>query len=90
MKRVNAKIHGFVQKVGFRNFVRRHAERLGITGWIRNNHDGTVEAVFEGDDDAVTQMINKCKKGPLLALVEDVKVTEEDLKNEFQTFEILK
>ncbi|MBU5537372.1 MAG: acylphosphatase [Candidatus Aenigmatarchaeota archaeon] len=90
MKRVNAKIYGIVQNVGFRNFIKKNAEKLGITGWVRNNFDGTVEAVFEGDDNAVSEIIEKCKKGPLLALVEKVEVREEEPKKEFDEFHIFR
>lgn len=90
MKRVNTKIHGIVQHVGFRNFVRKNAEKLGITGWVKNNFDGSVEAIFEGDDGAVSEIIEKCKKGPLLALVDKVEVREEEPRKEFDEFHIFK
>ena len=90
MKRVSTKIHGFVQHVGFRNFVRKNAEKLGITGWVKNNFDGTVEALLEGDDNTISELIEKCKKGPLLALVEKVEVMEQEPKKEFEEFHIFK
>jgi acylphosphatase len=49
-------VHGFVQGVFFRDTLRRSAERLGVSGWARNNRDGTVEAVFEGGREAVERM----------------------------------
>lgn len=90
MKRVNAKIHGIVQHVGFRNFVRKKAVELGITGWVKNNFDGTVEALFEGDDNLILEIIEKCKKGPLLAIVDRVEVREEEPRKEFDEFHIFK
>jgi acylphosphatase len=90
MKRVSAKIHGIVQHVGFRNFVRRNAQQLGVTGWVKNNFDGTVEALFEGEDDIVTEMLEKCKKGPMLAIVDKVDIIEEEPKKEFDDFHIFK
>lgn len=90
MKRVSAKIHGIVQNVGFRNFIRRNAEKLEITGWVKNNFDGTVEAVFEGEDNAVSEIIDKCRKGPLLAIVDRVEVRDEEPKKEFDEFHIFK
>ncbi len=90
MKRVNAKIHGIVQHVGFRNFIRKNAEKLEITGWVKNNLDGTVEAIFEGDDNSISEIIEKCKKGPLLALVDKVEVREETPQKEFDEFHIFK
>lgn len=62
MKRINAKIHGIVQHVGFRNFVRKNAEKLGITGWVKNNFDGTVEALFEGEENAVSKNHRKMQE----------------------------
>ena len=90
MKRINAKIQGIVQHVGFRNFVRKNAEKLGITGWVRNSLDGSVEALFEGDDNAVSEIIEKCRKGPLLSIVDRVEVREEEPKKEFDEFHIFK
>ena len=90
VKRVNTRIYGIVQNVGFRNFVRRNAEQLGITGWVKNNLDGTVEALFEGDDTSVVELIEKCKKGPMLAMVEKVEVRDEEPKQEFEEFHIFK
>ncbi len=90
MKRVSAKIHGIVQHVGFRNFVRKNAEKLDITGWVKNNLDGTVETLFEGDDNAISEIIEKCKKGPLLAIVDRIEVIEQGPQKEFDEFHIFK
>ena len=90
MKRINAIIHGIVQHVGFRNFIRKNAVKLGITGWVKNNFDGTVEALFEGDENLVSEIIEKCKKGPLLAIVDKVEVREEEPRKEFDEFHIFK
>lgn len=90
MKRVRAKIYGIVQRVGFRKFVRKNAKDLGLTGWIKNNIDGTVEAIFEGDDSLVSDILEKCKKGPMLAMVDKVEVVEEEPKKEFDEFLIFK
>ena len=57
-------VHGRVQGVYFRETVRRGAEARGIAGWVRNNRDGTVEAVFEGDDAAVAAVVSLCREGP--------------------------
>ncbi|MBI2547309.1 MAG: acylphosphatase [Candidatus Aenigmarchaeota archaeon] len=90
MKRVTARIYGIVQNVGFRNFVRKHAKELGLTGWVKNNLDGTVEAVFEGNENTISEIIEKCKKGPLLAVVDKIEVREEEPKKEFEEFHIFK
>ena len=50
-------MHGRVQGVFFRETTRRTAEQHGVAGWVRNNADGTVEAVFEGDDEAVERLV---------------------------------
>ena len=89
MKRVRVKIFGRVQGVGFRFFVYRNAKNLGLKGWVRNLTDGTVEALFEGEDEKVKEILELCKKGPPLAKVKRVEVREEEVKNEFNDFEIL-
>jgi acylphosphatase len=67
---------GRVQGVGYRAFVEREALRLGLEGWVRNRRDGTVEALFSGNDTAVAQMIECCRRGPPAARVEAVEATE--------------
>ena len=67
-------VHGFVQGVFFRDSVRRHALTAGVTGWVRNNRDGTVEAVFEGEDVAVERLVGFCRDGPRGARVDRVEV----------------
>jgi acylphosphatase len=71
-------VHGAVQGVFFRDTARRHSESRGVAGWVRNNPDGTVEAVFEGDGDAVEAMVAFCREGPRGARVERVEVAEEE------------
>ena len=70
-------VHGLVQGVFFRETVRRSAETRGVRGWVRNNGDGTVEAVFEGDDAAVEALVALCRDGPRGARVDRVDVAEE-------------
>jgi acylphosphatase len=71
-------IHGWVQGVFFRDSVRRRARVAGIAGWVRNNWDGTVEAVFEGEAGAVERLIDFCRQGPRGAQVDRVEVIDED------------
>jgi len=71
-------VHGFVQGVFFRDSVRRHALTTGVTGWVRNNRDGTVEAVFEGEDAAVERLVGFCRDGPRGARVDRVEVEIEE------------
>ena len=89
MRRVRVKIFGRVQGVGFRFFIYRNAKNLGLKGWVRNLADGTVEAVFEGEDEKIKEILELCKKGPPLARVKRVEVRDEKFKYEFQDFEIL-
>jgi acylphosphatase len=70
-------VHGLVQGVFFRDTVRRHAQSHGVAGWVRNNRDGTVEAVFEGEPDAVERLVAFVHEGPSGAFVERVDVTAE-------------
>jgi acylphosphatase len=71
-------VHGRVQGVFFRDTVRRRASERGIAGWVRNNPDGTVEAVFEGEPDAVESMVRYAHRGPRGAAVERVEVADEE------------
>jgi acylphosphatase len=71
-------VHGLVQGVFFRDTVRRRALSARVCGWVRNNRDGTVEAVFEGDAQAVESLVTLCHKGPRGAQVDRVDVFEEE------------
>jgi len=70
------RISGRVQAVGFRFHMERKARELGVTGWVRNRHDGTVEAMVQGTPEAVEAMITAARQGPRSAIVTDVKVSE--------------
>ncbi len=70
--------HGRVQGVFFRDSTRREAERRGVAGWARNTADGTVEAVFEGDPDAVDAMVAFVRAGPGHSSVSEVEVHREE------------
>jgi acylphosphatase len=69
--------HGHVQGVFFRDSVRRLAERHGVAGWVRNNWDGTVEAVIEGDEEALDRVVDFMREGPRGARVDRVDVSDE-------------
>jgi acylphosphatase len=71
-------VHGHVQGVFFRDTVRRRATPARVAGWVRNNWDGTVEAVFEGEPDAVDRLVAFCRTGPRGARVERIEVFEEE------------
>jgi acylphosphatase len=70
--------HGRVQGVFFRDSTQRAAQSAGVAGWVTNRSDGAVEAVFEGDEDAVERMVSFVRRGPGSADVEDVEVHEEE------------
>ena len=70
-------VHGLVQGVFFRDSVRRRAVDAGVSGWVRNTREGTVEAVLEGEPDAVAQLVAFCREGPRGARVERVDATNE-------------
>ena len=78
MDRRRIRAHGEVQGVFFRDSVREEASRRGVAGWVTNRPDGSVEAVFEGDPDAVAAMVEQCRSGPGRADVERLDVTEEE------------
>lgn len=69
---VHATIHGTVQGVGYRSWTEKEATARGLTGWVRNRTDGTVEAVFCGDEPQVEAMLKACEDGPLRAQVTKV------------------
>ena len=73
-------VGGRVQGVGYRESCRRRAERLGVSGWVRNRADGSVEAVFEGAADSVDAAVAWCREGPRWAAVRSVDVYDEDLE----------
>lgn len=73
--RAHVFVSGKVQGVGFRATTRREASQHGVDGWVRNLADGRVEAIFEGPEDAVEEMIEFCHEGSRAARVEDVEVS---------------
>ena len=80
-------IRGRVQGVGFRHFMARAAFDLHVTGWVRNRHDGCVEAVICGTAEAVHALIERARRGPPHAMVEECRVTE--TQGSFPRFETL-
>jgi acylphosphatase len=74
LKRAKVIVQGSVQGVFFRAEARDRARSLGLAGWVRNVPDGTVEAVFEGDDERVKSMVEWCGRGPAGARVAKVDV----------------
>ena len=85
---VHVIISGRVQGVWFRASTKQKAEKLGLFGWVRNTSNGNVEAVFEGDEDIVKEMIEWCYHGPPLAKVVNVDVKNQELTNGFDSFSV--
>jgi acylphosphatase len=79
-------VHGRVQGVGFREFMRREAVRHGVAGWVRNRRDGTVEAMISGPEEAVEAVIAWASHGPPSAQVTSIDV--ENAEGTFTEFEV--
>ena len=71
-------ITGRVQGVAFRDWMRTEAQALGLGGWVRNRHDGSVEAVISGEPGRVADLLARCRQGPPAARVEEIVVLSED------------
>ena len=86
--RAHVVISGRVQGVFFRMETKRAAGEFGVFGWVKNQREGTVEAVFEGDQDQVEAIVDWCRQGPPNADVADVTVNWDDYTGEFKGFDI--
>ena len=86
--RANVLVSGKVQGVFFRQKTQRQAQSFGVTGWVRNLPDGRVEAVFEGEENKVNALVDYCRRGPSIAIVENVNVTYENYNGEFSSFQV--
>jgi acylphosphatase len=86
--RAHVFVNGRVQGIFFRQETKHEADRHGVSGWVRNLSDGRVEAVFEGEEEAVKALIEFCKRGPPMARVTNVDLTWENYKGEFDGFRI--
>ena len=81
-------VNGRVQGVGFRYFTQDAARREGVTGWVRNRPDGSVEAFVEGDDEAVVRIERALRSGPRGARIDTVYVDTEDPSGAYRDFSI--
>ncbi|MCU0561533.1 MAG: acylphosphatase [Desulfobacterales bacterium] len=88
--RAHVVVSGRVQGVGFRYDAQWAAQGIGVSGWVRNRRDGTVEAVIEGEKQRVERMLAWCRRGPALARVERVDLTWAAHTGEFAAFAILR
>lgn len=88
MKRIILKIYGRVQLVLYRDSSRRKARKLGLTGWVKNESDGTVLLVAEGPEKELKELIQWCYNGPILARVDKIDIQWGEATGEFKKFEI--
>jgi acylphosphatase len=87
--RVHIIVSGIVQGVFFRAKTKEAADRLKVSGWAKNKKDGTVEIIAEGNKDSVDHLVKWCRLGPQGAVVKDLKLTEEEYRGEFNSFNII-
>jgi acylphosphatase len=88
-KKVYIIIYGKVQGVWFRLNTKNKADELGICGWVKNTEDGKVEAVFEGDENKITEIIEWCSKGPSKARVSKIEIFKKNYAKEYDDFSII-
>ena len=86
---IHVYVSGFVQGIGFRQYIKSRANKLNIKGWIKNLPDGRVEAILQGRTQDIDKIILLCRKGPFLAEVEKVEV-EKLPDQKFESFDIIK
>ncbi len=90
LKRAHILVSGRVQGVGFRYYAREWASGLSLTGWVRNRPNGQVEAVAEGDETALLELIRQMKEGPPMAQVGGLDVEWEAYLGDFADFHIVR
>ncbi|MBI4992802.1 MAG: acylphosphatase [Candidatus Magasanikbacteria bacterium] len=88
MKHLHLKIFGEVQGVNFRWYARKEARRLGLSGWVKNMSDGTVEMVVEGEENKLKEFLNWCKVGPRGAVVSKAEEGWGEIGERFEDFKI--
>lgn len=89
MNTVNIRVFGIVQGVFFRRSTKDMADELGVSGWVRNEHDGSVEIMATGEKEVLEKFIEWCKGGPPMAKVEKVEVERLSEVEDFGYFSIL-
>ncbi len=87
-KRAEITVSGTVQGVGFRWFTTRQAQSYGVTGWVRNNEDGSVSVVAEGDEGSLKSFIEDLRRGPSSANVRDVNINWQEADGQFTRFNV--
>ena len=89
MEEIECLISGRVQLIMFRDFVKRQARALGLTGWVRNNPDGTVAVLAQGETPKLETLLSHLHSGSLLSRVDEVKVSRRAPKGRYADFRIL-
>lgn len=87
-RRLEARVHGRVQGVGFRYFTQREAQKRGLSGWVRNLRSGEVEIAAEGSKEGLLDFLAAIRKGPPMAWVERVDENWKEPKGESGSFEV--
>lgn len=87
-RRLSAHVTGRVQGVGFRHFTRTQAKQLGLSGWVRNERDGSVRLEAEGPEEDVQVLLAAVRQGPSAAHVRDVQADWGEAKGAFDGFEV--
>ena len=87
-KRIHAIVKGKVQGVFYREFTRREAESLGVSGFARNLKDGSVEIVAECEEKQLKEFEKRFRKGPLMAFISEIEIKEQPATGEFDGFDI--
>ncbi|MCX6818587.1 MAG: acylphosphatase [Candidatus Aenigmarchaeota archaeon] len=90
MKRCHILVSGLVQGVFFRDFTRKNALELKLTGWVRNTQDNRVEVFAEGEENKIKELIKRLWQGPPAAKVSNVSVEWQEPKKEFISFSIIR
>ncbi|MDX9714571.1 MAG: acylphosphatase [Dissulfurispiraceae bacterium] len=88
IQRIHLSVSGQVQGVFYRAFTKKNADSLGIKGWVRNMPDGSVEAVIEGEKEAIDSMIQLCRQGPPASCVDNVVANPDSSQEDFDGFQI--
>lgn len=81
-------ISGRVQGVSYRYSTLIQAQKLGLTGWVKNLYDGRVEALFEGEENLVNSMLGWCREGPAMAYVKDVETFKKEYSGQYKDFSV--
>ena len=89
MKQVHLLVSGFVQGVGYREYTKREARKIGLVGWVRNLSDGRVEILAQGSEEKLRQLIKKCERGSYLAEVKDISIEWKEPEEDFTEFKRL-